>query len=53
MDRVKEVQDKIEAEKIRPRINKDASKRFVRSALWQAAQNKGNQGKLESISTKL
>jgi len=34
MARVKEIQDK----HLAPRINVDASKRFVRNALWDAAQ---------------
>ena len=34
MGRVKEIQDK----QLAPRINVDASKRFVRNALWDAAQ---------------
>lgn len=36
MGRVKEIQDKVNA----PKLDKNASKRFVKSALWQAAQNK-------------
>ena len=36
MNRVKEVEEKQKA----PKINKDAAKRFVRSALWQQAQQK-------------
>jgi len=35
MSRVKEIQDK----QLAPRLNVDASKRFVRNALWNAAQN--------------
>ncbi|XP_064603647.1 nuclear nucleic acid-binding protein C1D-like [Liolophura sinensis] len=35
MGRVKEIQDKVNA----PKLDKNASKRFVKSALWQAAQN--------------
>lgn len=34
MNRVKEIQDKEKA----PKLDVSASKRFVRSALWQAAQ---------------
>ena len=37
MTRVKEIEDKKKA----PKLDKSASKRFVRSALWQAAQKKG------------
>ena len=36
MGRVKEMEDKAKA----PKINKDASKRFVRNALWSQAQKK-------------
>ncbi|KAK3780667.1 hypothetical protein RRG08_028115 [Elysia crispata] len=36
MTRVKEIEDKKKA----PKLDKSASKRFVRSALWQAAQKK-------------
>ncbi|RUS83640.1 hypothetical protein EGW08_008608 [Elysia chlorotica] len=36
MARVKEIEDKKKA----PKLDKSASKRFVRSALWQAAQKK-------------
>jgi exosome complex protein LRP1 len=35
MNRVKEIQDKEKA----PKIDVSASKRIVKSALWQAAQN--------------
>ena len=35
MGRVKEIEDKAKA----PKINKDASKRFVRNALWAQAQS--------------
>ena len=34
MGRVKEIQDK----PLEPRLNVDASKRFIRNALWDAAQ---------------
>ncbi|GFR66889.1 nuclear nucleic acid-binding protein C1D-like [Elysia marginata] len=37
MARVKEIEDKKKA----PKLDKSASKRFVRSALWHAAQKKG------------
>jgi len=36
MTRVKEIQDKETA----PKLNVDASKRFVRNALWDAAHKK-------------
>ena len=36
MNRLKEIQEKEKA----PSLNVDASKRFVKSALWKAAQNK-------------
>ena len=36
MNRVKEIQDKEKA----PSLNVEASKRFVKSALWKAAQTK-------------
>ncbi|XP_059164361.1 nuclear nucleic acid-binding protein C1D-like [Physella acuta] len=36
MQRVKEIEDKKKA----PKLNKDVSKRFVKSALWQAAQKR-------------
>lgn len=36
MNRVKEIQDKEKA----PKLDVSASKRFVKSALWQAAQSK-------------
>ena len=36
MNRVKEIQDKEKA----PSLNVEASKRFVKSALWKAAQSK-------------
>lgn len=36
MGRVKEIEDKAKA----PKINKDASKRFVRNALWSQVQSK-------------
>ena len=36
MNRVKEIEAKLKA----PKINKDAAKRFIRSALWQQAQQK-------------
>ena len=49
MDRVKEVHDKLEAKKSQPKIDKGASKRFIRNALWQAAQNKGNQGMYQNL----
>lgn len=39
MNRVKEIQDKEKA----PKLDVKASKRFVKSALWQAAQNQGKQ----------
>ena len=39
MTRVKEIEDKKKA----PKLDKSASKRFVRSALWQAAQKKGKE----------
>ncbi|KAK3103133.1 hypothetical protein FSP39_016732 [Pinctada imbricata] len=38
MKRVKEIPDKNDAKK--PRLDKPASKRFVRSALWQQAKKK-------------
>ncbi|XP_041361492.1 nuclear nucleic acid-binding protein C1D-like [Gigantopelta aegis] len=37
MKRVTEIQEKANA----PKLNKPAAKRFIKSALWQAAQNKG------------
>ena len=40
MNRVKEIQEKQKA----PKIDKDASKRFVRSALWQMAHKKAQEG---------
>ena len=42
MNRVKEVEEKQKA----PKINKDAAKRFVRSALWQQAQQKTHKTEL-------
>ncbi|XP_052769379.1 nuclear nucleic acid-binding protein C1D-like [Mya arenaria] len=39
MNRVKEVQDKEKA----PKLNVMASKRFIKSALWQAAQKQDNE----------
>ncbi len=39
MNRVKDIQEKANA----PRIDKEASKRFVRSALWQMAKKKAKQ----------
>ena len=40
MNRVKDIQEKQKA----PKIDKDASKRFVRSALWQMAHKKAQEG---------
>lgn len=40
MARVKEIEDKKKA----PKLNKAVSKRFVRSALWKAAQSKTEKG---------
>ena len=42
MNRVKEVEEKQKA----PKLNKDAAKRFVRSALWQQAQQKTHKTEL-------
>lgn len=45
MGNVKEIEDKAKA----PKLNKDASKRFVRNALWSQAQGgkkRTNEGKL-------
>ena len=39
MQRAQEITDKLKA----PKLNKDASKRFIRSALWQAAQREDEQ----------
>ncbi|GFN82345.1 hypothetical protein PoB_000885100 [Plakobranchus ocellatus] len=47
MARVKEIEDKKKA----PKIDKSVSKRFVRSALWQAAQNKGEGGSSSTSSS--
>ena len=38
MSRVKEIQEK----EVAPKLNVDASKRFVRNALWDAAHKKGS-----------
>ena len=43
MNRVKEVEAKQKA----PKINKDAAKRFVRSALWQQAQQKSHRTEMD------
>ncbi len=40
MNRVREAEEKINA----PRIDKEATKRFVRSALWQQAHKDSKQG---------
>jgi len=42
MTRMKELEDRQKA----PKINKDAAKRFVRSALWQQAQQKTHKTEL-------
>lgn len=49
MNRVKEIQDKEKA----PKLDVSASKRFVKSALWQAAQNSGNPGQPNTSGTVL
>jgi len=46
MGRVKEIQDK----QLAPRINVDASKRFVRNALWDAAQKSSSPTAVKSTS---
>ena len=43
LDRIKECMNRVkdvEAKQKAPKLNKDAAKRFVRSALWQQAQQK-------------
>jgi len=45
MGRVKEIQDK----QLAPRLNVDASKRFVRNALWDAAQKASTPTAVKSI----
>lgn len=40
MARVKEIEDKKKA----PKLNKEVSKRYVRAALWKAAQHKPGEG---------
>ena len=47
MGRVKEIQDK----HLAPRINVDASKRFVRNALWDAAQKLSSPSAVKSMSS--
>lgn len=46
MGRVKEIQDK----QLAPRLNVDASKRFVRNALWDAAQKSSTPTAVKSMS---
>jgi len=46
MGRVKEIQDK----QLAPRLNVDASKRFVRNALWHAAQKTSTPTAVKSTS---
>ncbi|KAK6180986.1 hypothetical protein SNE40_008939 [Patella caerulea] len=48
MSRVKEIQDKAKA----PKLDKEASKRFVKSALWQAALKKALPEQEKQIGTK-
>merc|ERR1711893_125196 len=48
MARIKEIQDREKA----PRLNKDASKRFVRNALWQAAHAQASQAKADASEEK-
>ena len=45
MKRLQEVQDKEKA----PKLNKDASKRFIRSALWQQAHKEAEQPDDEGV----
>merc|ERR1711915_552808 len=43
LDRIKECMNRVkevEAKQNAPKLNKDAAKRFIRSALWQQAQQK-------------
>lgn len=42
MARVKEIEDRAKA----PKLDKPAAKRFIRSALWKAAQKKGEDGEI-------
>jgi len=46
MGRVKEIQDK----QLAPRIDVSASKRFVRNALWDAAQKMSTPSAVKSMS---
>jgi len=46
MSRVKEIQDK----QLAPRLDVDASKRFVRNALWNAAQKLSTPTAIKSTS---
>lgn len=47
MDRAKNIKDREKA----PRVDKAASKRFVKSALWKAAQKQQNPAESEGEST--